>query len=196
MYRERYHLTLQRVLRQKIFVLAGLKSNSQTSSSSSGDSTVNEISTVASLLGSQDEKVLFGMITQPEENSWFLEDLSGVIKLDFSWCKMHSESYFYTEGSQVIVAGTMINSIFCVSFIALPPPETRQKTLEAYDIDDVFGNNTRPAQLNHLRELEEAAHDAMFIILSDVHFDKPHIIENLSKVFEGFEQTELIFYII
>lgn len=187
MYRERYNFTLQKLLRTKMFVLAGLSSSNN---KQAHDTFVHEIYTIASLLGSHDERVLFGVITQPEEGSWFLEDLTGVIKLDFSFCEMHSETYFYTEGSQVIVSGVMSNGTFCVNFIALPPPETRQASLEAYDIDDVFGNSTRPAQLNHLRELEAASLDTMFVIISDLRLDKPHVVENLTKVFQGFEQTQ------
>ena len=188
MYRERYNFTLQKLLRTKMFVLAGLSSSNN--KHTHDDTFVHEIYTIASLLGSKEERVLFGVITQPEEGSWFLEDLTGVIKLDFSFCEMHSETYFYTEGSQVIASGVLANGIFCVNFIALPPPETRQASLEAYDIDDVFGNSTRPAQLNHLQELEAASVDTMFVIISDLRLDKPHVVENLTKVFQGFEQTQ------
>ena len=47
----------------------------------------NEISTIESLLGSTDVKVLFGMLTQPEEGAWYLEDLVSLIKLGLYYNK-------------------------------------------------------------------------------------------------------------
>lgn len=51
---------------------------------------------------------------QPEEGSWFLEDLSGIIKLDLSHCQSNAHHYFYTQACQVIVQGVMINGVFHV----------------------------------------------------------------------------------
>ena len=67
----------------------------------------------------------------------------------------------------------MINSVFHAQVMGLPPAEPRTTTLQAYGIEDTFETGLRPHQLAGMRELEEKAHDTIFIILSDVHLDKP-----------------------
>ena len=37
-----------------------------------------------------------------------------------------------------------------------------------------------------LQELEQQANDDMFVIVSDVHLDRPQVLEKLRKMFEGF----------
>lgn len=39
-------------------------------------------------------------------------------------------------------------------------------------------------------ELEKQASDAMFIILSDVHLDKPQVMEKLKTLFDGFQYAD------
>ena len=78
---------------------------------------------------------------------------------------------------------------FKVDMIGFPPPENRVSALEATGYVDVFGNGTTPNQLRHLREMEEEANDAMFVILSDVHLDKALVLEKLRTLFEGYSQV-------
>jgi len=65
MYRQRLLFTQQRLLRSERFALKGMGT-----SSSKPSGTVHDISTIEALLGSSGIKVLFGMLTQPEEGSW------------------------------------------------------------------------------------------------------------------------------
>lgn len=71
-----------------------------------------QLSTIESLLGSTGTKVLFGMLTQPEEGAWYLEDLGALIRLDLSHA--HTTNNFFTEGCQVVVQGEYSNSVFHV----------------------------------------------------------------------------------
>ena len=70
------------------------------------------MSSIESLLGSVGTRVLFGMLTQPEEGAWFLEDLGSMIKLDLS--RAQTYNVFFTEGSQVVVQGELVDSVFRV----------------------------------------------------------------------------------
>lgn len=56
--------------------------------------------------------MLFGMLTQPEEGAWYLEDLGSLIRLDLSRAQNHP--MFFTEGSQVVVQGELIDGVFRV----------------------------------------------------------------------------------
>jgi DNA polymerase epsilon subunit 2 len=107
MYRQRLLFTQQRLLRSERFALKGMGT-----SSSKPSGTVHDISTIEALLGSSGIKVLFGMLTQPEEGSWFLEDLVSIIRLDLS--RAQTFSGFLTEGSQVIVQGELRTGTFSV----------------------------------------------------------------------------------
>lgn len=57
-------------------------------------------------------RVLFGMLTQPEEGAWYLEDLGSVIRLDLS--RAQTYNVFFTEGSQVVVQGELADGVFRV----------------------------------------------------------------------------------
>lgn len=109
MYRQRLLFTQQRLLRSERFALKGM---GPSSSSKPSSGTVHDISTIEALLGSSGMKVLFGMLTQPEEGSWFLEDLVSIIRLDLS--RAQTFSGFLTEGSQVIVQGELRTGTFLV----------------------------------------------------------------------------------
>jgi DNA polymerase epsilon subunit 2 len=39
-------------------------------------------------------------------------------------------------------------------------------------------------------ELEKQASDAMFVILSDVHLDKPNVMEKLKALFDGYQYVD------
>jgi hypothetical protein len=57
-------------------------------------------------------KVLFGMLTQPEEGAWYLEDLGSIIRLDLT--RAQTYNVFFTEGSQVVVQGELADGVFRV----------------------------------------------------------------------------------
>eukprot|EP01034_Spumella_vulgaris_P040080 gene40080-49565_t len=156
-------------------------------SASNTDGKIHELSTIESLLGSSGVKVLFGMLTCPEEGSWFLEDLGAKIRLDLS--KAQTYHLFFAEGSHVVLEGTLVNSVFRVSVMGLPPAEERKDSLRAIGAEDIFGNDTRPAQRRQQKALEEASENVLMVILSDVQLDKPHVLEKLQVVFEGFENN-------
>lgn len=63
--------------------------------------------------------------------------------------------------------------------MGLPPAEPRATTLQAYGIEDTFETGLRPHQLASMKELEEKSNDTMFIILSDLHLDKPVVSQSI-----------------
>lgn len=42
-----------------------------------------------------------------------------------------------------------------------------------------------------MAEMEQQNESQMIVILSEIHLDKPIVLEKLQKVFEGFEQNEI-----
>ena len=71
----------------------------------------------------------------------------------------------------------------------LPPSEPRETTLNGINLIDTFGNGTRQSAYLQMQELEVKSHDALFVIMSDVLLDKPHVMEKLNTVFQGFEMS-------
>lgn len=146
-----------------------------------------QLSTIDGLLGSTGSRVLLGMLTQPEEGAWFLEDLTGSIKLDLT----HAMTYpvLYTEGSIVIAQGSLREGgVFGVDVIGFPPAESRETTLSALGcVSDPWAVGMRPQQMQHMAQLEANATDVMIIFLSNVHLDVPAVTDKFAEVLEGFD---------
>lgn len=130
----------------------------------------------------------FNSIPQPEEGTWYLEDLTSTIQLDLSQAKKND--LFYTEGSQVIVEGEVIRqNVFLVHFIVLPPLEERETTLRTLGIHDIFNLQQRQQHYHTMLDMEKESNEELIIILSEIYLDKPLIIEKLSTIFDGFEKN-------
>ena len=131
--------------------------------------------------------MLLGMLTQPEEGVWCLEDLTSYVRLDLS----HAQTYpvLYTEGSIVIAQGSLHpGGVFGVDVMGFPPAESRDATLSALGcISDPWALGMRPQQMQHMAQLEENATDVMIIFLSNVHLDVPAVTDKLREVLEGFD---------
>eukprot|EP01038_Epipyxis_sp_PR26KG_P013213 gene13213-17712_t len=184
MYRERLMLTQLRLLRSGLFVMKGM---GDINTLKQQRNNAAELSTIESLLGGQGTKVLFGMLTQPEDGSWFLEDLGSIIKLDISQAKLGN--FLFTEGCQVVVQGYLSQGCLRVEMMGFPPAEDRITSLKAIGISDIYGNGTRSNQIVHMEEMEKNSTDTMVVILSDVQLDKPLVVEKLSQIFHGFEMN-------
>jgi len=59
--------------------------------------------------------------------------------------------------------------------IVSPPSESRNQSLKAIGIPDIYGTNRRPQQLAQLHEMEKTDINNLMIILSDVQCDKPSV---------------------
>jgi DNA polymerase epsilon subunit 2 len=186
MYRERLLFTQQRLLRSGLFVMRGMGDKNQNNRSNPD---AHELCTIESLLGSEGVKVLFGMLTQPEEGVWHLEDLESTIRLDLS--RTQSFSVLFTEGCQVILQGQVLagSGVFKVDMIAFPPAETRESSLSAMSIDDPFSLCIRPQRRLEMQAMEEEAVESFFVIVSDLQLDRPAVLEKLQMMFEGYENA-------
>eukprot|EP01041_Mallomonas_annulata_P009213 gene9213-19109_t len=191
MYRERLLLIQQRLLRSGGFALRGM-GNAQSGRW--------ELSTISSLLGGKGQHMLLGLLTQPEEGVYHLEDFDACIPLDLS--NAQTSLSCVTEGCVVLVQGTLVGNNFNVHVSHICLSESRAVSMEAIGVVDIFGNNFRSSQMSQMKELEDMAVDTMFVFLSDMQLDRPnwnvkltahaslHVCENFRRVLEGFEQIE------
>ncbi|CAM9215034.1 unnamed protein product [Ascophyllum nodosum] len=186
MYRERYLMVRQRVQRHELFRPPIIESSRRD---------YIKLSPLDSLVGSSDLRWLLGMLIQAEEGKYFLEDLMTRIPIDLS--KAHKTEGLFTEHCVVIVEGRMTDGVFeaitarvQVAMVGFPPIETREDSLRALGRADLFGTGVNPQQMERMRQLEIKASDAMFVIVSDVHLDKPQVMEKLEVLFDGFQHVQ------
>lgn len=150
------------------------------------------LSPIDSLLGSEGPKAIYGVLSQPYQDEWYLEDLTGMIKLNgLNNAMFHRTDRIYAEGCIVLVEGELEGNEFIVKQMGFTSHETRKQSLDAMGIVDVFGDDKR---LEQMREQEiamssEEVQDQMFIILSDVKLDKQGVLDKLKELFDGYENV-------
>jgi len=114
---------------------------------------------VESLVGCSGRQRVLGTITQLEEGQYYLEDLTGIVKADFSQtvCAEAIAEYsiltkysvlqqqankcggFITENAVVIAEGTIVDNTFVVELVSFSQAETKQETSDAFPDVDFFG---------------------------------------------------------
>ena len=181
MLRERFLLVQQRVLRNEMFCKPLLAN-----SGGSGGRGYIELATVDSLLGSSGGVTwLLGMLCEVEEGRFHLEDLHAHVPIDIT--QTVTTPGLFTENCIVLAEGELVDGVFVVQQLGFPPPQQRHESLEAVGGSwDLFRTGITPAQWLNLQELENAAADSMFVVVSDVHLDVPAVFEKLRAMFEGF----------
>ena len=179
MFRERFSLVQQRVLRNKAFAKPLLGGSSRQ---------YVELTPLDSLLGSSGQKCLLGMLTQHEEGHYCLEDLNTSVRIDLS--QAQTTEGIFTENCIVMVEGELRDDdIFHISMMGFPPTETRAETVAVMGANqlDVLGTGCSANHLAEMQELEEKATDDMFVLVSDCHLDRPEVLEKLRVMLAGFE---------
>lgn len=166
MFKDRLVLLHQRVLRNPLFQPPVLGSSKKQ---------FVKITSVESLRGAEGTAVLLGMLAQLKEREWFLEDASGSVKLliDPAQCVLHSG--LFTEHCAVLVEGELVDDVFRVRTMGLPPPESRANSLSHMSHLNYLGLLPGSQDFKHMGNLEAEAVDTMFVVLSDVHIDRPEV---------------------
>ena len=189
MFRERFQLIKQRVLRNPLFCRPSIGGSG---SSSTRDQTGHiELTPIDSLLGARGTLVLLGVLTRQEEGKYFLEDLNGSVEINLSNARVTDG--LFTLGCIVVVEGTIGEEVgmFYVNTMGFPPPESRRESLNIMSSIDVSSMTGYSQQEEiELQRLEKESEETMFVMLSDVHLDSPEVLHKLRMMFEGFSQTE------
>lgn len=191
MFRSRYELALSKTLRNERFKppLSGISAVSKKSS-------YFELTGIESLRAGQGEKLVLGMLTQLEEDTWYLEDLNGVVRLDLS--QVTITAGLHTDGSFVIAQGVLIEEestspIFVVSAMGTPPLETREQTIEVLgNSANLFGGQFDFSRAENLLELERSFAESVILFISDVALDNPRVLPGLHHLFQGYISDQVI----
>lgn len=184
--RERFAVLKQRILRNDLFTPSTVNRGSNNT-----DLTHYQLTLIESLIGTPGPKCIFGMLTELVEGKHFIEDLNASVPIDISDPKLEITKGLYTDNCFVIALGELIDGIFKVSGIGFPPPEPRDATINVYPNLSCFGIEFKTADRQkealHLDRMLKNRPNDLVIVLSDVHLDKPKVMEKLKTMFEGLE---------
>jgi len=193
MFAQRYALIQQRILRQDIFQPKLITATNSRRSCRGNDGGENiTLTPVESLLGRSGRRFLLGMIVQVEEGKYYLEDHTGQVALNLSQATLLTDG-FVTENCIVLVEGETIDGVLHVHNMGNPIVENRSNAIEAIGLQntDIFHSIGSLSELQKLRQQElQHGQDGTFVILSDVHLDKPTVIENIDKMLDGYKDFD------
>eukprot|EP00953_Heterococcus_sp_UTEX-ZZ885_P027635 14806-Heterococcus_DN1.PRE.4 len=171
MLKERLLLVQQRVARHELFCPPVISSSKRD---------YLKITPLDSLLGSHGTKCLLGMLTQPSEGNYHIEDLTCQVPLDLS--NAQCTAGLFTENCIIVTEGEMIDGKFRVNMMGFPPPETRAVTVQAIGHADTFGTGMTQHQLQRLEELEQQSEDILlsFTLGSTTVYNKTTTMKRFS----------------
>ena len=183
-FRERYEIVKQRTMRHELFTPAAMASSGQKASKF-------ELRTIEYLLGSSsvlENVIVLGMLTQMKEGSFWLEDPTGVVKLDLEKALFHTG--LYTENCLVLAEGDYDDNILTITALGFPPAEPASTTRAHFGQINFFGgpSSSCVAVSEKLKQIEQDNQDAMFVFLSDVWLDQAKVMTKLRILFGGYAE--------
>ncbi|GIX94149.1 DNA polymerase epsilon subunit 2 [Caerostris darwini] len=179
---ERYRTIHQRTARHRLFTAPAISRDTNQSSTFS-------LRAIEHLLGSsskEDNVIVLGIITQLKEGQFFLEDPTGVVRLNLM--EAIYKGGLFTENSIVLAEGFYEDKIFFITAIGFPPPEPADITLSHFPnlcVTPYSSMNSHRLSTN-LKHAEEANTDAMLVFLSDVWLDQLQVMQKLHILFAGY----------
>ena len=184
MFRERYNILRQRTMRHELFTPATVASAGQRASKF-------ELKTIEFLLGSSsfiENVIVLGMLTQMKEGLFWLEDPTGVVKLDLEKALFHTG--LYTENCFVLAEGDYDDGVLKITALGFPPAEPASVTRSHFGNINFFGGpaNSCVAASEKLKQIEQESQETMFVLLSDVWLDQAKVMTKLRILFGGYAE--------
>ncbi|KAG0027319.1 DNA polymerase epsilon subunit 2 [Podila clonocystis] len=184
MFRARYQLLLQRIMRNECFAppvfTGGMEQDRYL-----------KLTPLKALKGRCGERFLmFGMLVQMSGGKYCLEDADDRVELVLD----HSQNSagLFTENCFVLVEGQYTDdNVIIAETIGLPPPELREETKKVFGNIDFLGAPREMRSEEQLRVISEEYEDISFVILSDVWLDQPKTFTTLRTIFEGYSNSTL-----
>ncbi|KAL6493468.1 DNA-directed DNA polymerase epsilon, subunit B [Orobanche gracilis] len=192
LYRDRFLLLSQRLSRDPHFSRPVFGSNISDYGSC-------QISPIQSLVGQTGKRWVMGLICQPEDGHFYLEDLTAAVEVDLSNAissiiSQSCPNWFFAENTIILAEGMMLlDGIFQVKTCGFPPLEDREKSFSTFaGIDFYGGGSLTKEETLRLAELEKGAVNDMFVILSDVWLDNEETMEKLVTILDVYENENVV----
>ena len=146
-----------------------------------------EVTPVESLPGSTGTKVVFGMLSVGDNGKYVIEDIhqSVAVKIE----KVTASNDFITNNTFVLAKGQMIDDIFNISELTLPPIPQRSLCEATVNL---FGGPVELTEEIVVNTVGTVPDDASIALLSGIALDNPETIEKLNILFSGFEECDAI----
>jgi DNA polymerase epsilon subunit 2 len=185
--RDRYQVLWQRLFLEGRFVAAADAPESTLVDE------VEVLTPVESLMGNPGRKTTFGLLTRVTMDGpphWELEDLHRSVKLQLrqTW-----SSDLITDGSFVLAEGEMVEDVFAVDRLRVPPAVSEEISRFRDRVPcQIFGGNLTEQKAQLLRQAEDEAPgaDDMYVILSEVHLDSARVLDKLGQMLQVYETNE------
>ncbi|EDQ89658.1 uncharacterized protein MONBRDRAFT_25230 [Monosiga brevicollis MX1] len=211
LFRDRYHLIRQRLLRHPVFA-EGLIDD-QGNLVKQTLTPINALIAKSGMLTGQQRQiaVVLGLLTQIDNGKLALEDLDGVINLHlptpdelrafYTQTMGYSEADItpevlnifheglYTDNCIVVVRGYFEDGRFVALTIGMPPAEARADTLAAFPGLNFFGGSYNHRDRASLLR-SERENEAMVCFLSDFYLDDPDVLRNFDHMLAGFSAIQ------
>jgi hypothetical protein len=171
-FRERFQMIQQRVLNHQLFrkpAVLQLENN------------FRELTPISSLRRSQGECAVLGLLTQPREGMFCLEDCSHSIEVELTSDTLASAGLF-TENCVVLAEGEMVAEKFRINVLAMPPVEERSETCKRFPLLSSLSEQSLSAP-----STERLDENTSVIVLSDVWLDRPKVQTGLKQLFKSYD---------
>ncbi|KAL6583692.1 hypothetical protein OROMI_002981 [Orobanche minor] len=212
LYRDRFLLLFQRLSRDPHFSRPLFGSNISDYGSC-------QISPIQSLVGQTGKRWVMGLICQPEDGHFYLEDLTAAVEVDLSnaisstisqsspnnydrvLCRKHNSlSRRHDALERYLSAFCDPTGLKCamkhqdsVKTCGFPPLEDREKSFSTFaGIDFYGGGSLTKEETLRLAELERGSVNDMFVILSDVWLDNEETMEKLETILNVYENENVV----
>jgi DNA polymerase epsilon subunit 2 len=183
-FRERYHIILQRLLRNELF-------QSYPTHVPQQNQTAGKITSIKNLLGRRNQHfLLFGLLTRSPSGVLSLSDTDGSIPLDLT--DAMSAGGMFAPGVIVLVDGKYTErDVFRVHTIVLPPSERREISRQVFGHVDFLGareagvkGSIVPVEREYekfLVKAERAAGGVRMVFAGELNLDQPRVSHSLPK---------------
>ncbi|KAL6047387.1 DNA polymerase epsilon subunit 2 [Balamuthia mandrillaris] len=144
---------------------------------------------VESLIGRSGAKCFVVGLLSHIGDSYCLEDPTGAVPVDLS--KVTLEDGFLTEGSIVVVEGTVLDGKLLAHIVRQPLIEDKKESCRLFGPDtDYFGGAPPQRLQKKLQRYKEQQANDMWVILSNVSLDQPSVFERLETLFSAYASME------
>jgi DNA polymerase epsilon subunit 2 len=180
-FRERFELVEQRVQNNHIFAKRSFIVDETAAARP-------DLTRISGIRRAEGLVCVLGMLTQPEEGVFYLEDLSARVQVDMT--DAEASVGLFTENCIIIVEGVMNESkdVFKAHCLAMPPFEDRPVTCSRFPALAVPTNRKpyTPEELQDMLVEEEKQEGTQLVVLSDVWLDRTRVMSGLHKLFGRF----------
>jgi DNA polymerase epsilon subunit 2 len=154
-----------------------------------------KITPIESLLGKKQSSdqhnmvLLLGLLLQLEEGAYYLEDMTGQVRISFAEhvATPQDAEHFLTEQAILLVEGYYHDGLFYVVRLGPPLPETRAAAVKHISQQVAHPWYSRGASGEGAVHLHDTGKQVSFVLLQDLHMDQPRVVQQFEGLLSALE---------